>query len=90
MMDAKQLLLIYLKFLSDIFYTSTNLKNIVESPNFIKINGKVFFEKKELNKISSEKGKIRNLTSGLAVIRKESKFYEGVADSRRDGSVRGE
>ena len=51
---------------------------------------KVFFEKKELNKISSEKGNIRNLTSGLAVIRKESKFYEGVVDSRRDGSVRGE
>ena len=62
----------------------------MESPNFIKINGKIFFEKKELNKISSEKGNIRNLTSGLAVIRKESKFYEGVADSRRDGSVRGE
>ena len=48
------------------------------------------YKQLELNKISSEKGKIRNLTSGLAIIRKESKFYEGVADSRRDGSVRGE
>ena len=61
----------------------------MESPNFIKINGKIYFEKKKLNEISSEKGNIRNLTSGLVVIRKESKFYEGVADSRRDGSVRG-
>ena len=51
---------------------------------------KFFLREKELNKISSEKGNIRNLTSGLAVIRKESKFYEGVVDSRRDGSVRGE
>ena len=87
---GKAIIAYVFKVLSDVFYSSTNLKKIVESPNFLKINGKIFFEKKELNKISSEKGNIRNLTSGLAVIRKESKFYEGVADSRRDGSVRGE
>ena len=34
------------KVLSDVFYTSTNLKNIVESPNFIKINGKIFLRKR--------------------------------------------
>ena len=44
---------------------------------------------KILNDISSERGKIRNLTSGLAIIKKKNESYIGVADSRRDGSVRG-
>ena len=44
---------------------------------------------KILNEISSESGKIRNLTSGLAIIKKKNEFYIGVADSRRDGSVKG-
>ena len=50
---------------------------------------KTFLKKKILNDISSESGKIRNLTSGLAIIKKRDEFYIGVADSRRDGSVRG-
>ena len=40
---GKAIIAYIFKVLSDIFYTSTNLKNIVESPNFIKINGKSFF-----------------------------------------------
>ena len=54
-----------------------------------KLIGKNFFEKKILNEISSESGKIRNLTSGLAIIKKKNDFYIGVADSRRDGTVKG-
>ena len=33
--------------------------------------------KKILNEISSESGKIRNLTSGLAIIKKKNDFYIG-------------
>ena len=51
--------------------------------------GKKFFEKEILNEMSSETGKIRNLTSGIAIIKKRNEFYIGVADSRRDGSVKG-
>ena len=76
--------------MSDVVKASGLSFFITSESLILTINLVIFFEKKELNKISSEKGNIRNLTSGLAVIRKESKFYEGVADSRRDGSVRGE
>ena len=72
-----------------IFFLTIKLEEIAEKPNFIKINGKNFFEKKILNEISSESGKIRNLTSGLAIIKKKNDFYIGVADSRRDGTVKG-
>ncbi len=75
--------------ISEDFFSDYKIRDIVERPNFIKINEKNFFEKKILNDISSESGKIRNLTSGLAIIKKRDEFYIGVADSRRDGSVRG-
>ena len=75
--------------ISEDFFSDYKIKDIVEKPNFIKINGKNFFERKILNEISSETGKIRNLTSGLAIIKKKNGFYIGVADSRRDGSVKG-
>ena len=74
---------------SEDFFSDYKIKEIVERPNFLKINGRNFFEKKILNDISSETGKIRNLTSGLAIIKKKNESYVGVADSRRDGSVRG-
>ena len=46
---------------------------------------------KVLKKFSSDnKSIIRKLTSGLAVIKKTEEGFIGVADSRRDGSVRGE
>ncbi len=74
---------------SEDFFSDYKIKEIVERPNFLKINGRNFFEKKILNDISSVRGKIRNLTSGLAIIKKKNESYIGVADSRRDGSVRG-
>ena len=74
---------------SEDFFSDYKIGEIVERPNFLKINGKGFFEKEILNNISSEIGKIRNLTSGLAIIKKKKESYIGVADSRRDGSVRG-
>ena len=77
------------KVLTDILYKNVNLQESIESPNFIKINDKLFFENKELNRLSLENGKVRKLTSGLAVIKKERTHLIGVADSRRDGSVRG-
>ena len=39
---------------------------------------------------SDNKSIIRKLTSGLAVIKKTEEGFIGAADSRRDGSVRGE
>ena len=75
--------------ISEDFFSDYKIRDIVEKPNFIKINGKNFFERKILNEISSESGKIRNLTSGLAIIKKKNDFYIGVADSRRDGTVKG-
>ena len=75
--------------ISEDFFSNYKIKEIIERPNFIKINDKIFFEKKILNNISGENGKIRNLTSGLAIIKRRNEFYIGVADSRRDGSVRG-
>ena len=70
-------------------YSNSNIEEIVEDPNFIRINGKTFFESSHLNKISTNKGKIRNLTSGIAIIKKKSGSLIGIADSRRDGTVRG-
>ena len=75
--------------LSDELYSNSNIEEIVEDPNFIRINGKTFFESSHLNKISTNKGKIRNLTSGIAIIKKKSGSLIGIADSRRDGTVRG-
>ena len=56
--------------ISEDFFSDYKIREIVERPNFIKINGKNFFEKEILNEMSSETGKIRNLTSGLAIIKK--------------------
>ena len=62
------------KVLIDVFYKRhRNLKSI-ESPNYIKINEKTYFEDKILKKFSSDnKSIIRKLTSGLAVIKKLKK-----------------
>ena len=79
------------KVLIDVLYKDTEIKNSIESPNYIKINEKTYFEDKILKKFSSDnKSIIRKLTSGLAVIKKTEEGFIGVADSRRDGSVRGE
>ena len=79
------------KVLTYILYEDMEIKNSIESPNYIKINEKTYFEDKILKKFSSNnKSIIRKLTSGLAVIKKTEEGFIGVADSRRDGSVRGE
>ena len=79
------------KVLTDVLYKDTEIKNSIESPNYIKIKEKTYFEDKILKKFSSDnKSIIRKLTSGLAVIKKTEEGFIGVADSRRDGSVRGE
>ena len=79
------------KVLIDVLYKDTEIKKSIESPNYIKINEKTYFEDKILKKFSSDnKSIIRKLTSGLAVIKKTEEGFIGVADSRRDGSVRGE
>ncbi len=77
------------KVLTDILYKKQDLQNSIESPNFLKINDKLFFENEELNKVSTYMGKVRKLTSGIAAIKREGGYLLGVADSRRDGSVRG-
>ena len=43
----------------------------------------------QLNKKLAIKGVKRNLTSGLGIIFKEKERYLAGADSRRDGTVRG-
>ena len=42
------------------------------------------------DKIINRNSNIRKLTSGLAVIKKTKNGLSGLADPRRDGSVRGE
>ena len=46
------------KVLTDILYKNVNLQESIESPNFIKINDKLFFENKELNRLSLEMEKL--------------------------------
>ena len=77
--------------LTDILYNNLEIKKSIESPNYIKINESTYFEDKNLQKITSEKKSVvRKLTSGLIVIKKTNDGFVGVADPRRDGSVRGE
>ena len=77
--------------LIDIFYKNTEIYKSIESPNYVKINGNTYFEDENLKEITSENEPIiRKLTSGLAVIKKTKDGFIGVADPRRDGSVRGE
>ena len=42
-----------------------------------------------LNLLLKDSGKITTLTSGLAIIKKDDDNLLGVADFRRDGTVRG-
>ena len=55
----------------------------------IKIKDKIFVETDSLRNIVKQNALKRNLTSGLAIIIKKKKNFEAVADSRRDGTVRG-
>ncbi|MBS91822.1 MAG: hypothetical protein CMM95_02055 [Rickettsiales bacterium] len=75
--------------LIDFFYFDLDLKTSLNSPNFLRIKGKSFVENEEQNKKIENNGLVRSLTSGLAVIKKEKGNYIGIADKRRDGTVRG-
>ena len=77
------------KSLISILYSNSNIKEAIEGPNYIKIRGKIFIENEKLNKKLTTNGVKRNLTSGLGIIIKEKGRYTAGADSRRDGTVRG-
>ena len=73
------------KFLDDFLFTESSINDSIDLLIMAEDEG----DTETLNEISSESGKIRNLTSGLAIIKKKNDFYIGVADSRRDGTVKG-
>ena len=75
--------------LIDILYLGLDAQSSIQNPNFIRIKGKTFIEKVEQKKLLKNNAIVRNLTSGLAVIKKEKEHYVGIVDKRRDGTVRG-
>ncbi len=70
-------------------YLNEKIDKAIEKPNYIKINGKIFVEDESLNYNLKKIGMKRNLTSGLAIIKNEGEKLIAGADSRRDGTVRG-
>ena len=69
-------------------FLNGDLEKSFKKPNFIRIKGNTYLEKEEQKKLSNQ-GKVRKLTSGLASIKVDKKSIQGIADHRRDGSVRG-
>ena len=69
-------------------YLNKNIEKAINDPNFIKIKDKIFVETDSLKDVVKQNALKRNLTSGLAIIIKKKNF-EAAADSRRDGTVRG-
>ena len=66
----------------------SDLEKSFKKPNFIRIKGNTYLEKEEQKKNYPIKEKLEKLTSGLASIKVDKKS-QGIADHRRDGSVRG-
>ena len=66
-----------------------HLSKLCEKPNYIRIKGNTFVEDDLFNNEIRNKGLIRNLTSGLIIIMKNDDEYIAAADTRRDGTVRG-
>ncbi len=87
---GKAIISYILRVLIDVLYLEKDINQSLESPNYIAINGKIFLENEKLNLELKRKGEVRKLTSGLAIIQKKNNYYLGVADNRRDGSVRGD
>ncbi|MAZ07608.1 MAG: hypothetical protein CMM99_04010 [Rickettsiales bacterium] len=87
---GKAIISYILRVLIDVLYLEKDIDQSIKSPNYIAINGKIFLENEKLNLKLKKKGKVRKLTSGLAIIQKKNDYYLGVADNRRDGSVRGD
>ncbi len=75
--------------LIEYFYKNKSLSESINSPNYIRINGKSFIESQKLKAEIIGNTKVRSLTSGLGIIEKKDDLYFGFADSRRDGTVRG-
>ena len=77
------------KCLIAVLYMNESIEKAIEKPNYIKIKGNIFVEDDILNNEISIKGLKRNLTSGIVIIMKNDDGYIAAADSRRDGTVRG-
>jgi len=77
------------KSLISVLYLNKTIEEAINEPNYIKIRNKIFVENESLKKIIKQNSLKRNLTSGLAIIKKENELFEAAADSRRDGTVRG-
>ena len=75
--------------LIDIFYNQIDSASSVRKPNYIKIRDKTFVENEDLKKNLKQVSKIRNLTSGLAIIENTENGFNGIADFRRDGTAKG-
>ena len=77
------------KSLISILFLNKNIEKAINEPNYIKIKNKIFVENDSLKNLIKQNSVKRNLTSGLAIIKKENELFEAAADSRRDGTVRG-
>ena len=77
------------KSLLSVFYMNESIQEAIEKANYIKIRNNTFVETDSLKKDLKDKALKRNLTSGLAIIRKYKNTFEAASDSRRDGTVRG-
>ena len=75
--------------LIDIFYNQIDSASSIRKPNYIKIRDKTFVENEDLKKNLKQVSKIRNLTSGLAIIENTENGFNGIADFRRDGTAKG-
>ena len=74
--------------LIDYFYLDKSLELSIKSPNYIKINGKIFLENLSLKSQIKENSIIGDLTSGIGIIVRDENQLVGFADPRRDGTVR--
>ncbi len=77
------------KSLVSLLYENQTVLEAIESPNYIRIHNRTFVESEKLNQKLENKGQKRDLTSGLAIIKKENGKLIAGADSRRDGTVKG-
>ena len=87
---GKAIISYVVRVLYDVLYLNSNLTKSVSNPNYISINNKIFLENLNQTELISKNAKIRKLTSGLGIIKKDEGLYLGVVDHRRDGTVRGD
>ncbi len=87
---GKAIISYVVRVLNEILYLDSGVAKSISNPNYISINNRVFLENQNQAKLISKNVKIRKLTSGLGVIKKDEDLYLGVVDHRRDGTVRGD